>query len=276
MTVRFPVTIQNDSYGARITAVVALLTSTITAQSAIPCTGPDCTPPSCDLFTAIIEDFRFNPNSVGFGSSGVFLHMEVRYWAGNSGGINLNMWKGTATCASFAPQSDMHPESFSPTGTEPGYKGRLVKWDWLVQVSNNCDAPSEQVYYGSVTCASQPCFKPSIVESRATLTLQGLTPRLDQISPERGLIGSTINVTISGARFGSNPTVNVGGSGIAVTITSRTDTQIAANFAIATTAGAGAHAVTVTANGQTSNSINFFVQVPTSRNLRRGCSRFEG
>jgi len=88
-------------------------------------------------------------------------------------------------------------------------------------------------------------------------------PTVTSITPSRGLIGSTTAVTINGSVFGTNPTVQAG-SGITVNINSASNTQISANFVVASNAPTGNHNVTVTAGGQTSNSVNFFVQVPTS------------
>ncbi|HYK88554.1 MAG TPA: IPT/TIG domain-containing protein, partial [Acidobacteriota bacterium] len=98
-----------------------------------------------------------------------------------------------------------------------------------------------------------------------------LVPRIDSISPSRGPIGATTAVTISGAGFGTGPTVNAG-SGITVTINSASDTQIQASFAISASAAGGNGPVTLTASGQTSDSINFFVQIPTSLSIVAGTS----
>jgi hypothetical protein len=84
------------------------------------------------------------------------------------------------------------------------------------------------------------------------------------ISPARGLIGTTIkNVTITGMGFGSSPTVDAG-SGIAVTYDSRSDTSITADFAIASNAPAGNNNVSVTTTAGTKlPPANFYVQIPT-------------
>lgn len=86
-------------------------------------------------------------------------------------------------------------------------------------------------------------------------------PNITGISPPRGLIGATTSVTISGSGFGANPTVNAG-SGITVTRNSFSDTQIQASFAVASNAPSGNHSVTVSTTQGTSNSVNFYVQVP--------------
>ena len=87
-------------------------------------------------------------------------------------------------------------------------------------------------------------------------------PKITSIAPTRGLIGVTTSVTVNGAGFGGNPTVNAG-TGITVTRGSFSDTQIQASFAVANNAPAGNHAVTVTTVQGTSNSVNLYVQVPT-------------
>ncbi|MBI3664155.1 MAG: IPT/TIG domain-containing protein [Acidobacteria bacterium] len=90
-----------------------------------------------------------------------------------------------------------------------------------------------------------------------------VTPVIQTITPGRGPIGNTTAVTIAGNGFGTSPSVQAG-SGITVNITSASNTQIQANFVVAANSPAGNHAVTVTASGQTSNSVNFFVQIPAT------------
>ena len=69
-------------------------------------------------------------------------------------------------------------------------------------------------------------------------------PSVTSMSPTRGLIGVTTSVTINGKGFGTNPTVNAG-SGITVTNSSVSDTQISASFQVASNAPSGNHSVTV-------------------------------
>jgi hypothetical protein len=91
-------------------------------------------------------------------------------------------------------------------------------------------------------------------------------PHIDSISPTRGLIGVSASVTISGNGFGTNPTVSAG-TGIAVTRGPFSDAEIQATFAVASNAPSGNHSVTVSTTQGTSNSVNFYVQVPTSLGL---------
>jgi hypothetical protein len=96
-----------------------------------------------------------------------------------------------------------------------------------------------------------------------------VTPRLDSISPAKGPIGATTSVTLSGQGFGTSPTINAG-SNITATITSKSDTQIQANFAVSSSAAGGNRGVSVTTNGQTSPTLGFFVQIPTSLSIVAG------
>jgi hypothetical protein len=98
---------------------------------------------------------------------------------------------------------------------------------------------------------------------------ENVTPRIDSISPAQGPVGMSVNVTVNGQGFGTTPTI-AAGSGITATVNSATDTQIQARFAISGSAAGGNRSVTVTAAGQTSNSVNFLVQIPTSLSIVPG------
>jgi hypothetical protein len=92
-----------------------------------------------------------------------------------------------------------------------------------------------------------------------------VSPQINSIQPARGLIGSTTEVLLTG-KFGSssNPTIQVSGGGITATVSTSNSVEIRANFQVAANASTGNHTVTVKINNMTSNSVNFFVQVPTS------------
>lgn len=87
-------------------------------------------------------------------------------------------------------------------------------------------------------------------------------PSITSLTPPRGLIGNSINVTVSGTGFGGSGLSMYAGSGITVTINSSSSTQIRATFAVSSTASGGNSGVTVTAGGQTSSPVNFYVQIP--------------
>jgi hypothetical protein len=92
-------------------------------------------------------------------------------------------------------------------------------------------------------------------------------PHIDSISPDRGSVDSTVGISIVGTGFGSGSTVAVDGTGITASVQSSSSTSLSVTLTIAPNATAGNHGVTVTRSGNTSNSANFFVQIPTQ--LRR-------
>jgi hypothetical protein len=89
-----------------------------------------------------------------------------------------------------------------------------------------------------------------------------VSPSVTGISPSMGVAGTSTSVTISGAGFGSSPTVNVTG-GINVSINSANNNQITATLDVPGTTPGGNQTLTVTANSRTSLGISFFVQIPT-------------
>jgi YD repeat-containing protein len=92
----------------------------------------------------------------------------------------------------------------------------------------------------------------------ASLTL---SPFINSIEPARGLAGGSVDVTISGKGFGTNPSITVGG-GVTVTRNSTSDTQITATLNIPNTAG-GDQPLTVTNQGFSTQGDTFFGQVPS-------------
>jgi hypothetical protein len=94
-------------------------------------------------------------------------------------------------------------------------------------------------------------------------------PKITSISPAQGAVGDTIAVTIAGVGMTTGATVNAG-TGITATVTSSSNSQVQVNFVVSASATGGNRNVTVSANGQTSNSMTFFVQVPTSLSVLPG------
>jgi hypothetical protein len=121
---------------------------------------------------------------------------------------------------------------------------------------------------GSTTVKGQKLLPKTIFYDCSMQTMSDTSPvtvkpTITSITPSRALIGGTTVVVINGSGLGNNPTVNAG-AGITVTVNSSSDTQISTQFNISASAAGGNRGVTVTAGGQTSNSVNFFVQIPTS------------
>jgi hypothetical protein len=82
------------------------------------------------------------------------------------------------------------------------------------------------------------------------------------------MVGTEIDVIIRGRGLRTTTSINAG-AGITVAINPNfvTEAEVDATFSIAANAQGGNRSVIVTAGGRQSNSVNFFVQIPSS--LRR-------
>jgi hypothetical protein len=90
-------------------------------------------------------------------------------------------------------------------------------------------------------------------------------PKVTGITPNKALIGTSNNVTITGAGFVSGSTsVSIDG-GSTSNVSVQSSTSISAAFLSNDNAAGGNHRVTVTVNGQsTTDNVNFYVQIPTT------------
>ena len=87
-----------------------------------------------------------------------------------------------------------------------------------------------------------------------------LAPTLTSISPNSGVQGQTVGVTLTGTNFATGATVGVGGALITVTnATVVSSTQITATFAIAANATPGAVSIRVTSSDITTNAVPFSI-----------------
>ncbi len=105
-------------------------------------------------------------------------------------------------------------------------------------------------------------FVLSIASFGCTSTTQRLLdpPTLTSISPNNGVQGQSVPVTLTGANFIAGATIGVSGAGITVSSTTVVSgTQITATFTIAANATAGAQSVTLTTSGGTSTPQPFTV-----------------
>ncbi len=90
-----------------------------------------------------------------------------------------------------------------------------------------------------------------------------LPPTLTSISPNRGLQGQAVGVTLTGTNFATGATVNVSGSLLTVSnMTVVSSTQITATFTIAANASPGDRTVTVTTSGVTTAAVTFTIAPP--------------
>src|SRR4029077_16029787 len=89
-----------------------------------------------------------------------------------------------------------------------------------------------------------------------------LPPTLTSISPNSGVQGQGVAVTLTGTNFAAGATIGVSGAGITVSNTTVVSaTQITATFTIAANAATGAQNITVTTSGGTSGAQAFTVNL---------------
>ena len=98
-----------------------------------------------------------------------------------------------------------------------------------------------------------------------TFTVNPPAPTLGSVSPNSGVTGSSVPVTLAGTNFVAGATVAVSNPGVTVSgVTVVSATQITATFAIAANATLGAASVTVTTSGGTSPAVTFTVSAPVT------------
>src|SRR5205823_6340949 len=86
-------------------------------------------------------------------------------------------------------------------------------------------------------------------------------PTLSTISPDSGITGNTVNVTLTGTNFKATATgIQVDGTGVTVSsVAVSGTTAVTATFTIASNASLGAHNVRITTGGGESNALTFTV-----------------
>ncbi len=96
-------------------------------------------------------------------------------------------------------------------------------------------------------------------------------PTLTSVTPNQGIQGTTVAVTLTGTNFVVGATtVAVSGGGVTVNnVVVGSSTSLTANFVLDPAAAAGARSVTVTTAAGTSGAQTFTINLPPGRALRR-------
>jgi len=138
-----------------------------------------------------------------------------------------------------------------------GYGDAFLYADWSAWLSAEQPDPSCEFEPSCPDlCAEQPSGGSGEAEVKVL--------HVNNVAPGRGVRAATTHVIITGTSFTSGATVNVGGDGITVSNkTVNSSTSINADFVVAANAGLGNHSVSVSRGGKPSNSVNFYVQVPS-------------
>lgn len=117
------------------------------------------------------------------------------------------------------------------------------------------ESPDPRTRCGSCTSEPEP------QRPRRTVRVR---PVIQSITPARGPIGVGTSVTIRGRGFGTNPTVTISGTGVTYSGSSGSATELTGTINVAPDAAGGNRTVRIGSRGQTSNGVNFFVQIPSS------------
>jgi Bacterial Ig domain len=165
--------------------------------------------------------------------------------------------QGTAVAVTLAGTGLSDASSINVSGNGVTVSGITVVNDGTITatftISANATANARTV---SVTT-------PGGTSNTVTFTVTRLV--LSSISPNAGLRGTSVPVTLSGTGLTGATSLNVSGTGINVTaFTAVNDTTVTATFGIASTATTGARTVSVNVPGATTNTVNFTVTVPAT------------
>jgi hypothetical protein len=117
---------------------------------------------------------------------------------------------------------------------------------------------------GTATITASVAVSGSPVGLSGTGTTPGAVPTLTSISPNSGLKGNSVNVTLTGTNLtGANGILFSGTSITSTTPVVVSSTQVTATFTIAPTTTTGAQTVRINTPNGTSGTVTFTVQVPS-------------
>jgi hypothetical protein len=113
-------------------------------------------------------------------------------------------------------------------------------------------------FFGNPRPDSETVFDVGAVESQNTGA--AVAPRLTSISPNTGVRGTSVPVTLTGSGLTGTSAINVSGAGVTVSaIGVVSDTTVVATFTISATAALGSRNVTVVTPNGTTNAVTFTV-----------------
>src|SRR5579862_4788784 len=175
------------------------------------------------------------------------------------------------TLSSISPNSGVQGQSVPITLTGTNFvAGATIGVSGLgITVSNTTVVSATQItatftIAGNAATGAQNV---TVTTSGGTSGTQAFTvnlapPTLTSISPNSGVQGQSVGVTLTGTNFVAGATIGLSGTGITVSNTTVVSaTQITATFTIAANAASGVQNVTVTTSGATSGAQAFTVNL---------------
>ncbi len=161
-------------------------------------------------------------------------------------------------------------QSCSGTPVGNGEEGYSYSWDTenssVASISGSWQNQSVDLYGAGIGGTMIDAYVSDFYCSIQAVPSQPatVTPSVNSISPSQGLVGTGIGVTITGSGFDSSTTISAGTNITVSNVSVVSITKITATFTPSNSKSAGGNqGITVIASGQTSNSKNFYVQVPT-------------
>ena len=211
--------------------------------------------------------------TIAAGATAGARNVSVATTAGTSGTVPFTVGtaSGVPTLASIAPSSGALGTSVDVTltgtnftsGSRVGLQGVGLKQTNIVVVS-----PTQitATFIISASAAIGP-HNTTVATSAGTsnivsftVTAAGNGPTLTSVSPNSGVQGTAVNVTLTGTNFIAGASVAATGSGIAVNnLTVTSATQITATLNVAANATVGQHNLSVTTSAGTSGNVSFSV-----------------
>jgi hypothetical protein len=137
----------------------------------------------------------------------------------------------------------------------------------LVSTTGLYTAPAVPPSSGTVTVQAASTVSPSAIGSATvTVTAPPVAPVLTSISPNGGMQGTSVAVTLNGTNFLPATTIAVSGTGVSVTgVSVVSSAKLTATFVIAATAASGARSVTAATTAGSSAALPFTVNTAPAK-----------
>ncbi len=228
--------------------------------------------------TSLTADFVLDPAAVDGPRS-----VTVTTAAGTSGAqtftINLPPPPGTPTLATVSPNQGMRGTTVAVTLTGTNFAVGAT----TVNVAGGGATVTNVIVGSNTSLTASFVLDPAAAEGPrlVTVTTAGGTsgpqafrinlaaPTLTGVSPNQGIQGTTVVVTLTGTNFVVGATtVTVGGAGVTVAnVVVASGTSLTASFVLDPAAAVGARTVTVTTGGGTSGAQTFTINLPPAPTL---------
>jgi sugar lactone lactonase YvrE len=199
-------------------------------------------------------------------------NVTVTTSGGTSNAVTFTITAAAPTLTSISPNSGAQGTAVPVTLTGTGFiSGATVSISNAGVAVSNVSVVSATQITATFTIAATATLGAANVtvttsggtSNAVTFTITAAAPTLTTISPNSGVQGTAVPVTLTGTNFTSGATVSISNAGVAVSnVVVVNATQITATFTIAGAAPLGAANVTVTASAGTSNAVTFTVTAP--------------